>query len=116
MMRCSEFVGVPGSGAGGAQPFRVVIAPAAALVMDFHAHLNMEEVGGLLSGSYDEATATLRYAPCPVLRGTEEAQTPRHLAPSVTLLQSSAVGRIQQHGHPDVPVALDCRARPTLTS
>ena len=62
MMRCSEFVGVPGSGAGGSQPFRVVVAPAAAVAMDFHAHLNTDEVGGLLGGSYDEATATLRWA------------------------------------------------------
>ena len=64
MMRCSEFVGAPGSGSAGAQPFRVAVAPAAALAMDFHAHLNMDEVGGLLGGSYEEATATLRCAPC----------------------------------------------------
>ena len=68
MMRCSEFVGVPGSGAVGAQPFRVAVAPAAALAMDFHAHLNMDEVGGLLGGSYDAATATLRCAPRASLR------------------------------------------------
>ncbi len=63
-MRCIEFVGAPGSGSGGAQPFRVAVMPAATLAMDFHAHLNMDEVGGLLGGSYDEATATLRWAPC----------------------------------------------------
>ncbi len=60
MMRCSEFVGVPGSGGGGSQPFRLLVAPAALVAMDFHAHLNSNEVGGLLGGSFDEATATLR--------------------------------------------------------
>jgi len=60
MMRCSEFVGAPGSGAGGSQPFRLEVAPAALVTMDFHAHLNSNEVGGLLGGSFDEATATLR--------------------------------------------------------
>ena len=60
MMRCAEFVGVPGSGAGGSQPFRLLVAPAALVAMDFHAHLDANEVGGLLGGSFDEATATLR--------------------------------------------------------
>ena len=40
MMHCDEYQGAPGGGAG-AQPFRVQLAPAAAVIMDFHAHLNM---------------------------------------------------------------------------
>ncbi len=39
---------------------RVAAVPAALVTMDFHAHLNSNEVGGLLGGSFDEATATLR--------------------------------------------------------
>ena len=53
MMRCEEYPGRPGSGGLSAQPFRVGVAPAAAVAMDFHAHLNMNEVVGLLAGTYD---------------------------------------------------------------
>ena len=60
MMRCSDYVGAPGSGAGGAQPFRLLVTPAALVAMDFHAHLDSNEVGGLLGGSFNETAATLR--------------------------------------------------------
>lgn len=53
MMYCEEFQGVPGGGGFGSQPFRVLLAPAAAVAMDFHAHLNLNEVVGLLGGTYD---------------------------------------------------------------
>ena len=45
----------PGSGEPGAQPFRVVVRPAAQLVMDTHAHLCTNEVIGYLSGAWDAA-------------------------------------------------------------
>lgn len=58
-MPCEEFQGNPGSGCSGSQPFRVQLAPAAAVAMDFHAHLNMNEVVGLLGGRYDEESRVL---------------------------------------------------------
>ena len=45
----------PGSGEPGAQPFRVVVRPAAQLVMDTHAHLCTNEVIGYLGGAWDAA-------------------------------------------------------------
>lgn len=52
LLACRPFVGAPGSGAPGAQPFSVTLAPAAAAVMDAHAHLHSQEVIGLLGGSW----------------------------------------------------------------
>lgn len=60
MVQCEEFAGAPGSGEPGAQPFRVLVAPAAELMMDFHAHLSLSEVIGLLGGSWDAAMRVLR--------------------------------------------------------
>lgn len=50
----------PGSGAPGAQPFRLQVAPAANLLMDLHAHCCNNEVCGLLAGRWDEASRQLR--------------------------------------------------------
>lgn len=55
-----NYTGKPGSGAPGAQPFRVIVAPKAAIMMDFHAHLNMNEVIGVLGGSWDPETKVLK--------------------------------------------------------
>jgi len=46
----------------GGQPFRVLVAPAAELMMDFHAHLSLSEVIGVLGGSWDADTRELRCA------------------------------------------------------
>ena len=46
----------------GGQPFRVLVAPAAELMMDFHAHLSLSEVIGVLGGSWDAAARELRCA------------------------------------------------------
>ena len=51
----------PGSpGDVGAQPFKLVVNPAAMLVMDLHAHLCTNEVIGYLGGSFDAETRTVR--------------------------------------------------------
>jgi len=60
MVRCDAYQGVPGSGAPGAQPFKVKVVPCAELVMDFHAHLDKHEVIGLLAGTWDPATKVVR--------------------------------------------------------
>ncbi|KAK9843826.1 hypothetical protein WJX81_007876 [Elliptochloris bilobata] len=60
MVPCEEYAGLPGSGAPGAQPFRVMVAPAAELMMDFHAHLSLSEVIGVLGGSWDAEESVLR--------------------------------------------------------
>ncbi len=62
MVTCEEYAGAPGSGAPGAQPFRVLVAPAAELMMDFHAHLSLSEVIGVLGGSWDAEARVLRCA------------------------------------------------------
>ncbi|KAF6257396.1 hypothetical protein COO60DRAFT_1235274 [Scenedesmus sp. NREL 46B-D3] len=61
MVRCDAYsADPPGSGAAGAQPFRVQVAPLVEVVMDFHAHLDRHEVIGLLAGSWDAAGRLLR--------------------------------------------------------
>lgn len=44
----------------GAQPFVLRVSAAAEALMDAHAHLSSDEVVGLLAGSYDAASRTLR--------------------------------------------------------
>ena len=44
----------------GAQPYALLVSPAAEVVMDFHAHLHMNEVSGMLAGTFDPATRTIR--------------------------------------------------------
>jgi hypothetical protein len=44
----------------GAQPYALLVSPAAEVVMDFHAHLHMNEVSGMLAGAFDPATRTIR--------------------------------------------------------
>ncbi|EFJ49022.1 hypothetical protein VOLCADRAFT_117378, partial [Volvox carteri f. nagariensis] len=57
---CGNYLGAePGSGAVGAQPFRLRVSDMVVIVMDFHAHCSSTEVGGLLAGVYDPASRTL---------------------------------------------------------
>ena len=46
----------------GSQPWRLELASAAALVMDFHAHLCTDEIIGFLGGTYDASARVLRVA------------------------------------------------------
>jgi hypothetical protein len=62
MVRCEEYRGAAGGGAQGAQPFSVSVTPAALLAMDFHAHLSDHEVIGMLGGTFDAATRSMRCA------------------------------------------------------
>ena len=50
------------AGDAGAQPWRLELASAAALVMDFHAHLCTDEIIGFLGGTYDANARILRVA------------------------------------------------------
>ena len=61
MVRCEEYRGAAGSGAQGAQPFSVSVTPAALLAMDFHAHLSRHEVIGMLGGTFDAVTRSMRW-------------------------------------------------------
>ena len=55
MVPCQQYAdAAPGSQEEGAQPFRVEVSPTALLVMDYHAHLNMNEIIGFLAGHYNE--------------------------------------------------------------
>ncbi|KAJ2747627.1 hypothetical protein GGI20_000276 [Coemansia sp. BCRC 34301] len=77
MVRCTAFQGQPLSGAPGSQPFRVVVHSNAQLQMDFHAHLMLAEVIGLLGGRWDAANRVLtvtRAFPCAALE-SEDAHT-----------------------------------------
>ena len=44
----------------GAQPYNLYVSPAAEVLMDFHAHLSMNEVIGMLAGVFDPASRTIR--------------------------------------------------------
>eukprot|EP00740_Mantoniella_antarctica_P000604 CAMPEP_0181391866 /NCGR_PEP_ID=MMETSP1106-20121128/26276_1 /TAXON_ID=81844 /ORGANISM="Mantoniella antarctica, Strain SL-175" /LENGTH=591 /DNA_ID=CAMNT_0023512931 /DNA_START=136 /DNA_END=1910 /DNA_ORIENTATION=- len=59
MVECERYRGgEPGSDAG-AQPWTLTLTSAAALVMDFHAHLCSTEIIGFLGGTWDAAARTL---------------------------------------------------------
>ena len=59
MIPCESFRGEPCTSSG-SQPFRVVMSSAAAIFMDFHAHLSDNEVIGLLAGSWNPQERLLR--------------------------------------------------------
>ena len=60
MVPCAPYKGAVCGGGPSCQPFRVMVAPAAQLMMDFHAHLSNSEVIGILGGSWDEQSLTVR--------------------------------------------------------
>ena len=60
MVPCTAYRGSPGGPS--AQPFRVAVHPHAQLVMDFHSHLSVTEVIGVLGGAWDADSRMLR---CP---------------------------------------------------
>eukprot|EP00884_Botryococcus_braunii_P019406 jgi/Botrbrau1/6149/Bobra.331_2s0039.1 len=53
MVTCQQYEGVPGSGSRLAQPFEIRVSTAALLMMDFHSHLSLNEVIGILKGTWD---------------------------------------------------------------
>eukprot|EP00958_Prasinococcus_capsulatus_P009054 scaffold888_cov569-Prasinococcus_capsulatus_cf.AAC.7 len=55
MIKCQILRGIPGSGDSGAQPFSISVAPAAELLMDFHAHLYTDEIIGYLVSDEDHS-------------------------------------------------------------
>ncbi|KAJ2162168.1 hypothetical protein GGF46_000910 [Coemansia sp. RSA 552] len=70
MVRCTPFAGQPLSNVAGCQPFRLVVHTNAQLEMDFHAHLMLSEVIGLLGGCWDPSArvlTVLRALPCTAL-------------------------------------------------
>ncbi len=60
MVPCTPYRNPPGGEGRDCQPFHVVVAPAAQLMMDFHAHLSTSEVIGILGGSWDPSSQTVR--------------------------------------------------------
>ncbi|KAJ2263258.1 hypothetical protein GGI01_000897 [Coemansia sp. RSA 376] len=88
MVRCTPFQGQPLSGASGSQPFRLVVHTNAQLQMDFHAHLMLSEVIGLLGGRWDAASKVLtvtRAFPCAALE-SEDAHTNVEMDPGSELV------------------------------
>ncbi|KAJ2004768.1 hypothetical protein H4R26_002328 [Coemansia thaxteri] len=88
MVRCTPFQGQPLSGAAGSQPFRLVVHTNAQLQMDFHSHLMLSEVIGLLGGQWDAANKVLTVArafPCAALE-TEDAHTNVEMDPGSELV------------------------------
>ena len=53
MIPCEKYVGEPGSGAPGSQPFKIKVNPRAVFMMDLHAHLLATEIIGFLAGTWD---------------------------------------------------------------
>ncbi len=64
MVPCMPYKGPICGGGPSCQPFRVVVAPAANLMMDFHAHLCTSEVIGILGGIWDPKSQVVRCDPC----------------------------------------------------
>lgn len=61
MVACEEY-GKGEVGGAGCQPFTVSVAHPALALMDFHAHLCDHEIIGLLAGTFDAATRSMRFA------------------------------------------------------
>ena len=53
MIPCEKYIGTPGSGMVGAQPFKIKVQRKAMIMMDLHAHLLKTEVIGFLAGKWD---------------------------------------------------------------
>ncbi|KAJ2876949.1 hypothetical protein GGH93_000324 [Coemansia aciculifera] len=88
MVRCTPFQGQPLSGVSGSQPFRLVVHTNAQLQMDFHAHLMLSEVIGLLGGRWDATNKVLtvtRAFPCAALE-SEDAHTNVEMDPGSELV------------------------------
>lgn len=52
MIPCERYVGEPGSGIAGAQPFKISMHKTALVMMDLHSHLMSTEVIGFLAGTW----------------------------------------------------------------
>ncbi|KAJ2786711.1 hypothetical protein GGI15_001289 [Coemansia interrupta] len=88
MVRCTPFQGLPLSGTAGCQPFKLVVHTNAQLQMDFHAHLMLSEVIGLLGGMWDtdgKVLTVVRAFPCEALE-SEEAHTNVEMDPGSELV------------------------------
>ncbi|KAJ2281155.1 hypothetical protein GGH14_002092 [Coemansia sp. RSA 370] len=88
MVRCTPFAGQPLSKVAGSQPFRLVVHTNAQLEMDFHAHLMLSEVIGLLGGCWDAKERVLtvtRAFPCQAL-DTDDAHTNVEMDPGSELV------------------------------
>eukprot|EP00877_Chromochloris_zofingiensis_P009007 jgi/Chrzof1/435/Cz01g15230.t1 len=74
LVKCSEFVGPPGSGAPLSQPFAVDVATEVMIAMEFHAHLSSCEIIGLLGGCWDPERRCLSMSeayPCARAAGSD---------------------------------------------
>ncbi|KAJ1994378.1 hypothetical protein GGI25_003777 [Coemansia spiralis] len=88
MVRCTPFTGSPLSDIPGSQPFRVVVHTNAQMQMDFHAHLMLSEVIGLLGGLWDadkKVLTVIRAFPCTALE-TDDAHTNVEMDPGSELV------------------------------
>ncbi|KAJ1665903.1 hypothetical protein IW140_002829 [Coemansia sp. RSA 1813] len=88
MVRCTPFPGQPLSSAPGCQPFRVIAHTNAQVQMDFHAHLMLSEVIGLLGGVWDaknKVVTVVRAFPCTALE-TDDAHTNVEMDPGSQLV------------------------------
>lgn len=92
MVRCEEYRGAAGTGAQGAQPFSVSVTPAALLAMDFHAHLCSHEVIGMLGGTFDAATRSMRWV------GSIECGVSGQLTSGRRSQQRHDLAEVIQHG------------------
>ncbi|KAJ3323121.1 hypothetical protein HDV06_002133 [Boothiomyces sp. JEL0866] len=59
MIPCERYIGEPGSGMVGAQPFKIKMHKSALIMMDLHAHLMSTEVIGFLAGKWHGEVNTL---------------------------------------------------------
>ncbi|KAJ1749839.1 hypothetical protein LPJ79_003404 [Coemansia sp. RSA 1821] len=87
MVRCTPFAGQPLSKVAGSQPFRLTVHTNAQLQMDFHAHLMLSEVIGLLGGCWNAQERVLtvtRAFPCRALE-TDDAHTNVEMDPDSEL-------------------------------
>jgi protein MYSM1 len=81
MIPCERYVGVPGSGEIGSQPFKIKLHQSALLVVDLHAHLMATEVIGFLAGSWNAEEKLLEITQALPCKSVEQdvVQHDRHI-------------------------------------
>lgn len=111
---------VPPTPYGDAAPFQVIVAPQVLLTMDFHAHMSVAEVIGLLGGRFDADTRRLHVLsifPCRSVGTRKECEmdplSEMEAVQQFAALDLQPVG--WYHSHPTFEPSPSCRDIETQT-
>lgn len=111
---------VPAQDYGGMAPFEVIVAPQVLITMDFHAHLSVAEVIGLLGGRFDPVDRklyVLSIFPCNSIGSRKECEMdPISEMEAVQIFFSMGLTPVGwYHSHPTFEPSPSCRDIETQT-